>query len=190
MSQRSHQRKQYGYQEDFRESLFSNMPLPGLDSTGRGPHTENAQGGCLSRQLRISHLSSFFLSFLQTSWGKVVFKREQIRNPSENTDSRPCSAAAPHHWRAGRQQQAWQVIQNILPLAVRFYCSHQNKNRQITSVYQLQCHFIHRAHRPPAITPPTAAALHVSSYLQPGGEREWKVERENISALSAIFFHK
>lgn len=30
----------------------------------------------------------------------------------------------------------------------------------------------------------------VSSYLQPGGEREWKVERENISALSAIFFHK
>ncbi|KAL7878566.1 hypothetical protein AOLI_G00095400 [Acnodon oligacanthus] len=28
------------------------------------------------------------------------------------------------------------------------------------------------------------------SYLQPGGEREWKVERENISALSAIFFHR
>ena len=28
------------------------------------------------------------------------------------------------------------------------------------------------------------------SYLQPGGEREWKVERENISALSAIFFLK
>ncbi len=25
------------------------------------------------------------------------------------------------------------------------------------------------------------------SYLHPGGEREWKVERENISALSAIF---
>lgn len=33
-------------------------------------------------------------------------------------------------------------------------------------------------------------ALRVSSYLQPGGEREWKVDRENISALSAIFFHK
>lgn len=27
----------------------------------------------------------------------------------------------------------------------------------------------------------------VSAYLQVGGEREWKVERENISALSAIF---
>lgn len=26
-----------------------------------------------------------------------------------------------------------------------------------------------------------------ASYLHPGGEREWKVERENISALSAIF---
>ncbi|CAB1441010.1 unnamed protein product [Pleuronectes platessa] len=30
----------------------------------------------------------------------------------------------------------------------------------------------------------------VSSYLHPGGDREWKVERENISALSAIFFHR
>lgn len=30
----------------------------------------------------------------------------------------------------------------------------------------------------------------ISFYLQPGGEREWKVDRENISALSAIFFHK
>lgn len=30
----------------------------------------------------------------------------------------------------------------------------------------------------------------VGSYLQPGGEREWKVDRENISALSAIFFLK
>lgn len=30
----------------------------------------------------------------------------------------------------------------------------------------------------------------MSSYLHPGGEREWNVDRENISALSAIFFHK
>lgn len=38
---------------------------------------------------------------------------------------------------------------------------------------------------------PTVSSVRlVSSYLHPGGDREWKVERENISALSAIFFYK
>lgn len=42
-----------------------------------------------------------------------------------------------------------------------------------------------RAHTRPhfAMTLPRA-------YLQPGGEREWKVDSENISARSAIFFQK
>lgn len=46
----------------------------------------------------------------------------------------------------------------------------------------------HRSHRHRKKKHPHAATL--SSHLQPGGEREWKVDRENISALSAIFFHK
>lgn len=49
-------------------------------------------------------------------------------------------------------------------------------------------------HQPVRIAPPRRPPRRRStckgSYLQPGGEREWKVERENISALSAIFFHK
>lgn len=35
--------------------------------------------------------------------------------------------------------------------------------------------------------PAHAREKYCVSYLHPGGEREWKVERENISALSAIF---
>ena len=43
---------------------------------------------------------------------------------------------------------------------------------------------------PPPRRPLRRRSTCKGSYLQPGGEREWKVERENISALSAIFFHK
>lgn len=45
-------------------------------------------------------------------------------------------------------------------------------------------------HHHPLSSPPNCLPITLSSYLQPGGEREWKVDRENISALSAIFFHK
>lgn len=50
-----------------------------------------------------------------------------------------------------------------------------------------------RARRPAGQrTRPRALGLqkargHASAYLQPGGDSEWKVERENISARSAIF---
>ena len=104
------------------------MPLPGLDSTGRGPHTETAQSGRLSRQRKINHLPFLFLfsfSFLFTiqppphSLGKnitvVSLKTKQL---SSSTASAPkhkqasllgCST----YRRAGRHRQAWQVGRKI-----------------------------------------------------------------------------
>lgn len=65
---------------------------------------------------------------------------------------------------------------------MRFYCSHQSStDRHARRLFISAQRILHR---------PLTVTLHTSSYLHPGGEREWKVDRENISALSAIFFHK
>ncbi len=63
--------------------------------------------------------------------------------------------------------------------------------KQIIYVYIFNCFWGHVVcSLRVCIIPHHPSSVALSSYLQPGGEREWKVERENISALSAIFFHK
>jgi len=107
----------------------------------------------------------------------------------------PWSAAAPIGAQGGRNRPG-RLANNIYETKRRFNihgiesafgCIQQNKDRY---VYHIAV--IYSTHQPCALSPIIhhCRSLHVSSYLQPGGEREWKVDRENISALSAIFFHK
>lgn len=79
------------------------MPLPELDSTGRGPHTENAQGGCQSRLFRINHLPfSFYCSFpfhFKKIWSTVILRKSALfqGHISSVKHSRPCLAPIGAH---------------------------------------------------------------------------------------------
>lgn len=172
------------------------LASPGLDSTGRGPHTENAQGGCLSRQQYRSitrHLVYHLSSFIPR-----IFKGRLKAAVCEGGISSKKRAAAPTGAHGGTSRPV-RLIKNIHYYPWKecaYYCGRENRTDEHLFIYffdRLRCHFLHastRAHRPPPRRPPRRRSTCKGSYLQPGGEREWKVERENISALSAIFFHK
>lgn len=135
------------------------MPLPGLDSTGRGPHTENAQGGCLSRQLQINHLPSMSPFTLLRTFRriiKVVFKKSQTvvfkGRISSKTQTTGCSAAAPTGAQAGSSRPVRLIKISITTHGgeCAFRCSHENQPDKY--VYP-QCHIVHswnRAHPPPS----------------------------------------
>lgn len=160
---------------------------------------------CASPQLKINH-SPIYLFFTYLSFYPSVTLTEETESCLINKSScLYCGARhAPKQQTAGpvRLQQQQQGLpgssQDLLqPQAgegCAFHCSHENKRDAcvcflnefiIFGALSKAC-----ASRPlPTLYPPRCS-LRRRSYLQPGGEREWKVERENISALSAIFFHK
>lgn len=92
------------------------MPLPGLDSTGRGPHTENAQSGWLSPQLEISHMQ-YVLQFAILCNFQKLLKRESFipSSPSRLSQKhkQPAMFSCSTYMRAVRQQKAEQVIHSI-----------------------------------------------------------------------------
>lgn len=113
-------------------------------------------------------------SFIPSSPSRLSQKHKQ-----------PAMFSCSTYMRAVRQQKAEQVIHSIyynLGWGCAFLLQSSKQHRPTCMALFISAQRI--LHRPLTVT------LHTSSYLHPGGEREWKVDRENISALSAIFFYK
>lgn len=157
------------------------LASPGLDPTGRGPHTENAQGGCLSRQQYRSitrHLVYHLSSFIPR-----IFKGRLKAAVCEGGISSKKRAAAPTGAHGGTSRPV-RLIKNIHYYPWKecaYYCGRENRTDEHLFIYffdRLRCHFLHastRAHRPPVVPP--VVALHVKALTCSRGERgngKWK----------------